>query len=93
LLKVRVAETRANRELLEEIEKGEILDIASELESVRADEMKFAQRAAEPKTPRPDPAELTSLLADTPLETTTEAAPSDEVMIINERGTNKGSTS
>ncbi|VYS68377.1 unnamed protein product [Arabidopsis thaliana] len=65
-LKVRVAETRANREWLEEIQKGEIPDIAMELESVRADEAKFVQRAAEPKTTRPDPVELTSLLADIP---------------------------
>jgi len=49
-LKVRVAETRANRELLEEIQKGEIPDIAVELESVRAYEVKFVQRAGEPKT-------------------------------------------
>ncbi|VYS59137.1 unnamed protein product [Arabidopsis thaliana] len=92
-LKVRVAETRANRELLEEIQKGEIPDIAMELESVRADEAKFVQRAAEPKTPRPDPVELTSLLADTPPETIAESAPQDEAMVINERGSNKGSTS
>ncbi|KAG7610946.1 hypothetical protein ISN44_As05g030640 [Arabidopsis suecica] len=92
-LKVRVAETRANRELLEEIQKGEIPDIAVELESVRADEAKFVQRAAEPKTPRPDPIELTSLLADTPPETIAESAPQDEAMVINERGSNKGSTS
>ena len=65
-MKVRVVETRANMELLEEIEKGEIPDIAKELKSVQADEAKFVQRAAEPKTPRPDPTELTSLLADTP---------------------------
>ncbi|KAG7625232.1 hypothetical protein ISN45_At03g014830 [Arabidopsis thaliana x Arabidopsis arenosa] len=91
-LKVRVAETRANRELLEEIQKGEIPDIAMELESVRADEAKFVQRAAEPKTPRPDPVELTSLLADTPPETIAESAPQDEAMVINERGSNKGST-
>ncbi|KAL9294134.1 hypothetical protein AtEden1_Chr3g0202161 [Arabidopsis thaliana] len=64
-----------------------------ELESVRADEAKFVQRAAEPKTPRPDPVELTSLLADTPPETIAESAPQDEAMVINERGSNKGSTS
>jgi len=92
-LKVRVAETRANRELPEEIQKGEIPDIVVELESVGANEAKFVQRAAEPKTPRPDPVELTSLLADTPPETTTENAPQDEAMAINERGSNKGSTS
>jgi len=78
--------------LLEEIQKGEIPDIAVELESVRADEAKFVQRAAEPKTPRPDPVELTSLLADTPPETTAEIAPQGKV-VINERGSNKGSTS
>ncbi|KAG7640864.1 hypothetical protein ISN44_As02g008980 [Arabidopsis suecica] len=65
-IKVRVAEAKANRELLEEIEKGEIPDLSKEHESVRADEEKFARHAAEPKTPRPDPTELTSLLADTP---------------------------
>ncbi|AEE32631.1 hypothetical protein ISN45_At01g043070 [Arabidopsis thaliana x Arabidopsis arenosa] len=92
-LKVRVAETRANRELLEEIQKGEIPDIDVELESVRADEAKFVQRAAEQKTPRPDPVELTLLLADTPPEMTAENATQDEAIAINERGSNKGSTS
>nr|AAD03368.1 unknown protein [Arabidopsis thaliana] len=92
-LKVRVAEAKANRELLEEIEKGEIPDLSKELESVRADEEKFARHAAEPKTPRPDPTELTSLLADTPSEVAAESIPPAEVAIIDEGGSNKGSTS
>jgi len=79
--------------LLEEIQKGEIPDIDVELESVRADEAKFVQRAAEQKTPRPDPVELTLLLADTPPEMTAENATQDEAIAINERGSNKGSTS
>ena len=66
MCKVWAAETRANRELLEEIEKGEIPDISKELEVVRADEVKFTKKAAEPKPPRPNPIELTRLLADTP---------------------------
>jgi len=71
--------------LLEEIEKGEIPDLSKELESVRAD--------AKPKTPLPDPTELTSLLADTPPETTAESLPFNEAVIINEGGTNRGSVS
>jgi len=39
--KIRAAEVKANRELLEEIEKGEIPSIAEELESVRADEQRL----------------------------------------------------
>jgi len=92
-LKVRAAEAKANRELLEKIEKGEFPDLSKELESVRADEEKFARQAAEPKTPRPDPTELTSLLADTPPEVPVENIPSAEVAVINERGSNKGSAS
>ena len=92
-LKVRAAEAKANRELLEEIEKGEIPDLSKELESVRADEVKFTRQAAEPKTPRPNPTELTSLLADTPPETTAESLPLNEAVIINEGGTNRGSVS
>jgi len=92
-LKVRAAEAKANRELLEEIEKGEIPDLSKELESVRADEEKFARQAAEPKTPRPDPTELTSLLADTPPEVAVESIPSAEVVVIDEGGSNKGSAS
>ena len=68
MLKALVAETRANWELLEEIQKGEIRDISEELVSVRADKIKFAQKAAKRKSPRPDTIELTSLLADTPPE-------------------------
>ncbi|KAL9285769.1 hypothetical protein AtEden1_Chr4g0277871 [Arabidopsis thaliana] len=86
---IRAAEVKANRELLEEIEKGEIPSIAEELESVRADEIKFAQKAAEPKTPRPNPVEPTSLLADTPPEVIADSNASDEVLIIDKHGTNK----
>jgi len=92
-LKVRAAEAKANRELLEEIEKGEIPDLSKELESVRADEEKFARQAAEPKTPHPDPTELISLLADTPPEVVVESIPSAEVVVIDEGGSNKGSAS
>ena len=39
---------------MEEIEKGEIPDISKELEVVRADEVKFTKKAAEPKPPPPN---------------------------------------
>jgi len=91
--KIQAAEVKANRELLEEIEKGEIPNIAEELESVRADEITFAQKAAKPKTPRLDLVELTSLLVDTPPEVVADSNALDEVLIINEQGTNKDTTS
>ncbi|KAL9299236.1 hypothetical protein AtEden1_Chr2g0230271 [Arabidopsis thaliana] len=90
--KIRAAEVKANRELLEEIEKGEIPSIAEVLESVRADEITFAQKAAKPKTPCLDLVELTSLLVDTPPEVVADSNALDEVLIINEQGTNKDTT-
>ncbi|KAL9281089.1 hypothetical protein AtEden1_Chr5g0115981 [Arabidopsis thaliana] len=77
------------RKLLEEIEKGEIPDISKELEVVRADEVKFTKKAAEPKPPRPNPIELTRLLADTPPEAVANIVVPDEALVIDEQGSNK----
>ena len=74
---------------MEEIEKGEIPDISKELEVVRADEVKFTKKAAEPKPPRPNPIELTRLLADTPPEAVANIVVPDEALVIDEQGSNK----
>ncbi|KAG7534037.1 hypothetical protein ISN45_Aa08g016170 [Arabidopsis thaliana x Arabidopsis arenosa] len=54
MIGTRLAETRANRELLEEILKGEIPDIEAELESVKKDEEKAEKKAREASLPEDD---------------------------------------
>ncbi|XP_020876137.1 meiosis-specific protein ASY2-like [Arabidopsis lyrata subsp. lyrata] len=89
MIGTRLAETRANRELLEEILKGEISDIKAELESVKKDEEEAEKKAREVSALRPQPNEFTHLFVATPPEPVQETSLPEDDVAIDEFGTNK----
>ncbi|XP_020865705.1 trichohyalin-like [Arabidopsis lyrata subsp. lyrata] len=84
-----LAETRANRELLDEILKGEIPDIKAELESVKKDEEEAEKKAREVSALRPQPNEFTHLFVATPPEPVQETSLPEDDVAIDEFGTNR----
>ncbi|KAG7552153.1 hypothetical protein ISN45_Aa06g027590 [Arabidopsis thaliana x Arabidopsis arenosa] len=85
----RAAETRANRELLEELKRGEIPDIDAELESVRKDEVEAEARVNKITALKPRPDEFAHLFVATPPEPAPEGPYSEEELAIDEFGSNK----
>ncbi|KAG7567534.1 hypothetical protein ISN45_Aa04g004000 [Arabidopsis thaliana x Arabidopsis arenosa] len=89
MIGTRLAETRANRELLEELLKGEIPDVEAELESVKKDEAEAEKIAREVSALRPQPNEFTHLFVATPPEPVQEASLLEDNVAIDEFRTNK----
>ncbi|KAG7583640.1 hypothetical protein ISN44_As08g031550 [Arabidopsis suecica] len=89
MIGTRLAETRANRELLEEILKGEIPDIKAELESVKKDEAEAEKKAREVSALKPQPNEFAHLFVATPPEPEQKASLPEDDVAIDEFGTNR----
>ncbi|KAG7551780.1 hypothetical protein ISN45_Aa06g024180 [Arabidopsis thaliana x Arabidopsis arenosa] len=89
MIGTRLAETRANRELLEEILKGEIPDIKAELESVKTDEAEAEKKAREVSALKPQPNEFAHLFVTTPPEPEQKASLPEDDVAIDEFGTNR----
>ncbi|KAG7564899.1 hypothetical protein ISN44_As10g016420 [Arabidopsis suecica] len=85
----RAAETRANRELLEELKRGEIPDIDAELESVKKDEADAEAKVNKMNALKPRPDEFAHLFVATPPESAPEDPYTEEELAIDEFGSNK----
>ncbi|KAG7600735.1 hypothetical protein ISN44_As06g048070 [Arabidopsis suecica] len=85
----RAAETRANRELLEELKRGEIPDIDAELESMKKDEAEAEAKASKITSLKPRPYEFAHLFVATPPEPALEGPYTEEELSIDEFGSKK----
>lgn len=83
------AETKANRELLEELKRGEIPDIDAKLESMKKDEAEAKAKASKITVLKPCTDEFAHLFVATPPESAPEGPYSEEELAIDEFGSNK----